>query len=260
MDALEAQAIAARLGRAEVAVEVTGRCDSTNARLLARAFAENRAVLLAAEEQTAGRGRRGRRWRSARGDGATFSILRRMRCAPSALAGLSLAMGVAVARALRSLGARTTALKWPNDLLVGDAKLGGILVETRQQGSETAAVIGIGINCRAAPALAVRLRRRIAALDSVLRPPVARNALIGTVAREVLGALEAFERSGLAAFVEDWRRLHALEGRRLRVRLADGRSLTGVASGLARDGALRLRTRAGLRAISGGRILAARAA
>ncbi len=232
---------------------VVERCASTNAALLAER--PDHAVLLAAEAQTAGRGTRGRRWHSVPGAGATFTIARRMRCSPKMLSGLSLAVGVAAARALRALGAAGVALKWPNDLQSGDAKLGGILIETRIQGAGDAlAAVGIGINCRPDPTLAARLRRRIAFLDDLVRPAPARNAVIAAVAHEVLGALEAFERSGLAGFAEDWRALHEYEGRRLRVRLADGRTVSGVASGLAPGGALRLRTRGGLRDIHTGRV------
>ena len=215
-------------------------------------------VLLAAEEQTAGRGRRGRKWHSAPGAGVTFSILRRMDCAPRRLSGLSLAVGVAVARALRALGAGEVALKWPNDLLAGGknagAKLGGILIETRVQGGEISAVVGIGINCRRVRALGARLRRSVTALAELVRPVPARNAVIAAVAREVLAALEAYERSGLAAFADDWRALHAHEGSRLRVRLADGRTVSGIAAGIAPSGALRLHTRAGLRDVTSGRV------
>ncbi len=261
MDLLDARDIAARLAPAAVSVQVLARCGSTNAELLARAFAAGSAdappILLAAEEQSAGRGRHGRRWHSAPGAGATFSILRRMRCAPRALAGLSLAAGVAAARALRALGAAEASLKWPNDLIARGAKLGGLLIETRQQGRETAAVVGIGINCRAAALPGAR--RRVAALDEFVRPPLARNAVIGAVAREVLAALEAFERSGLPAFAAEWSAMHAHEGRRIRVRLADGRSVTGIASGLGQNGALRLRTPSGLREVLSGRVISARA-
>ena len=243
-------------------IRVVERCASTNAVLLAEST--DHPVLLAAEEQTTGRGRHGRRWRSAPGAGATFSILRRMDCTPQALAGLSLAVGVAAAHALRALGAQQVALKWPNDLVVGGknagAKLGGILIETRQQGQALRAVVGIGINCRAARALGARLGRRVAALDELLRPAPARNAVIGAVAREVLVALEAWERSGLPAFAADWRALHAHEGRRLRLRLADGRVVSGIASGVAENGALRLRTRSGVREVTNARILSARCA
>lgn len=257
---------AARIRVPGAEVRVVQRCASTNAVLLADVKertqrAEERTqraaahpVLLAAEEQTAGRGQRGRAWHSARGAGATFTLLRRMHCAPKVLGGLSLAVGVAAARALRELGVREVALKWPNDLLVQGAKLGGILIQTRVEGDEIYAAVGIGINCRPVRALGRRLRRRLVALDDLLQPPAERNRVIAAVGREVLAALQAYERLGLAAFAEDWRALHAHEGRRLRVRLADGRLLSGVAAGLAPDGALRLRTRAGMRDVADGRV------
>ncbi len=262
MDTLDARAIAAVLGKSapRAQVEVVARCASTNAELLARPLPEGRARILAAEEQIAGRGRRGRRWHSAPGTAATFSVARRLRCAPGALGGLSLAAGVAAVRALRGLGVAEVSLKWPNDLMLRGAKLGGILVETRQSNGDVLAVIGIGINCRKVPALGVRLRRRVAALDDCARRPLARNRVIGAVAREVLGALDEFERAGFGAFAGDWMALHAYEGRRLRVRLDDGRTVSGVASGLAEGGALRLRTRSGLREIASGHVVAARAA
>ena len=150
------------------------------------------------------------------------------------------------------------------DLLAGGrqagAKLGGVLIETRIQGGQVLAAVGIGINCRPVRALATQLRRKLTALDELVRPAPSRNRVIAAVAREVLAALAAFERSGLAAFAEDWRALHEYEGRRLRVRLADGRTVSGVAAGLAPGGALRLRTRAGTRDVADGRIVAAEAA
>ncbi len=252
MDCLNADAIRVP----GLPVRVVARCGSTNAVLL-----EEKApgpLLLAAEAQSAGRGRRGRRWRSAPGAGATFSILRRMRCAPAALSGLSLAVGVACARALHALGAGETQVKWPNDLVVRGAKLGGILVETRAGAGETTVVIGIGINCRNDPALARRLRRRIAALETFANPPPSRNAVIAAVAREVMAALETFERGGLTPFAAEWSALHALEGERLKVRLADGRTLSGLARGIAASGALRLATARGVREIVSGRIVQAR--
>ncbi len=244
MNRLEAAAI--RVPGLEV--RVVERCTSTNAVLLAEKPAHP--VLLAAEEQTAGRGQRGRRWHSAPGAGATFTLLRRMRCAPGILAGLPLAVGVAAARALRALGVRDVTLKWPNDLMVEGAKLGGVLIQTRVQGDEVLAAVGIGINCRSVGALGARLRRKLVALDDLLHPAPDRNAVIAAVAREVLAVLETYEGAGLAAFAAEWRALHAHEGRRLRVRLADGRTVSGVAAGIAPSGALRLRTRVGVRDIT----------
>lgn len=199
-----------RLDRSQISVDglevrVVQRCTSTNA--LLTADKSILPVLLAAEEQTAGRGRHGRRWRSARGTGATFSIRRRMGCEQRRLAGLSVAVGLSAARALRRLGARGVAVKWPNDLMVSRRKLGGILIETRLAPRETrpgprpsapgsVVIVGIGINCRAQPRLGARLGRGVAALDQVLRRPVSRNTVIAAVAREVLGTLSAWDRAG----------------------------------------------------------------
>ncbi len=174
-------------------VRVVDRCASTNAALFAEKSAHP--VLLAAEFQTAGRGRHGRRWRSARGSGATFSIRRAMRCDQRRLAGLSVAVGISAARALRRLGARGVTLKWPNDLMVKRRKLGGILIQTRRHSAVSVVIVGIGINSRAQPRLGARLGRGVAALDEVLRRPASRNSVIGAVAREVLGALSTWERA-----------------------------------------------------------------
>ena len=262
MDPLDASTIASIMHIPGLEVRVVDSCTSTNELLLAET--SDHPMLLAAEEQIAGRGRRGRKWRSARGAGATFSILRRMCCAPRLLSGLSLAVGVATARALRALGAGEIALKWPNDLLAGGnhagAKLGGILIETRVQEQEISAVVGIGINCRPVRALGAQLRRRLISLDDLVPSAPARNAVIAAVAREVLAALEFFEKAGLPAFADDWRALHAHEGRRLRVRLSDGRTVSGIAAGIAPNGALRLHTRDGTRDVASGRILSASAA
>jgi BirA family biotin operon repressor/biotin-[acetyl-CoA-carboxylase] ligase len=248
MDRLNAGAISVP----GVDVRVLERCTSTNAVLLAGRL--QRPVLIAANEQSAGRGRRGRRWHSPPGYGALFSLGLPLARPARALGGLSIVAGVAAARALRALGAADAALKWPNDLLLHGAKLGGILVETRAQGAGSAAIIGIGVNYRKAPGLAARLRRGVAALADCLQPLPSRNAVIGALAREVLAALRAFDSAGFEPFRSDWNALHAYAGRALRVRLADGRVFAGVAAGLAADGALQLRTRGGLRTVRNGRV------
>jgi BirA family biotin operon repressor/biotin-[acetyl-CoA-carboxylase] ligase len=237
-----------------VEVRVVERCSSTNDVLL-KTISE-KPVLLVAEEQTAGRGRRGRRWHSAPGAGVTFSLGRRVRRPVRELAALSLVAGVAAVRALRALGVRAAGLKWPNDLVVDGAKLGGILVETRSQAAH--AVIGIGINCRRTPGLDRRIRRQIAFLDEFAS--VSRNRVIQETALALLKALEAFEAGGLDAVRADWEAMDAHAGQRLRVRLANGRVLTGMANGLAEDGSLRLMTRAGLQTVRSGRVVSARTA
>lgn len=232
-----------------VKVEVADECGSTNTVLMRRERPEP-PVLLAAESQTAGRGRRGRRWYAAPGRALTFSLARAVRRPARELAALSLVAGVAAARALRSHGAPVS-LKWPNDLMAGGAKLGGILVETRA----ALAVVGIGVNYLPDPALERRVRRRVTSLAALLPAPLpAREAVIAAIGRALMAALDAFEAGGLEALRADWLALDAYAGRRLRVRLADGRSITGVAAGLAEDGGLRLRTRSGVRAIRSGTV------
>ena len=144
-------------------VDVLDTCASTNAELLARAeTGAASGTVLVANEQTAGRGRRGRSWIASPGDSLTFSLL--WRFAPgTAPAGLSLAVGLAVARALQKVGAGDTALKWPNDILRNRRKLGGILVELLP-GAPHAAVIGIGINLHLPADLPADVRAASAAL------------------------------------------------------------------------------------------------
>ena len=243
MDSLDAAAIALP----GVEVRVVERCASTN-EILSEDIAGP--VLLAAEEQTAGRGRRGRRWISPRGAGITFSLAAPVRRPAREFAGLSLVAGVAVARALRALGV-PAALKWPNDLVLGEAKLGGILVETRGP----LAAIGVGLNNRRVPALERAVARPLAFLELEDR-----NQVIREITSSLMDVLVQFERLGLDAVRSEWQALDAHAGKRLRVRLADGSVLSGINEGLALDGALRLATHRGPREVRSGRVVSSRAA
>lgn len=242
-----------------IEVRVVGQCLSTNSALLEQTKRIDSPVLLAAEEQTAGRGRRGRRWHSAPGRDITFSLARRIVRPARELAALSLVAGVAVAKALRTLGVGKAGLKWPNDLVVDGAKLGGILVETRSQGGTSLAVIGIGINFQPKPELQRRLRRRITTMADLLSPLPSRNEIVKEIALAMLAALDAFEARGFEGARAEWLALHAHAGQRVLVRLADGRRLTGIALGLSEDGSLQLHTRGGLRWVRSGQVVSARA-
>jgi BirA family biotin operon repressor/biotin-[acetyl-CoA-carboxylase] ligase len=231
----------ARLHRLEVLFEV----DSTNTRLLGRpgpppGFAD--AAL--AEVQNAGRGRQGRRWISPFGASLALSLGWTFSDAERVDSTLSLAVGVAVCRALGGLGARGVRLKWPNDVWFEDRKLGGVLVETRMGGGTAQAVVGIGLNLH----LSAESRRQIgtlpgtpelAALDTACASPVSRNALAAALLTELLSMLPLFERHGFAAFRDEWRSLDALRGRPARVQLAEG-AVEGIACGVDEDGGLLL--------------------
>jgi BirA family biotin operon repressor/biotin-[acetyl-CoA-carboxylase] ligase len=239
-----------RAALAPLVVGVVASCASTNAELLA---GEGSPALLVADRQTRGRGTRGRRWHSAPGAALLMSLRHPVDRPLRELSGLSLAVGVAVLRALRSLGYTAATLKWPNDILVEGAKLGGILVETRMQGGRVVAVIGCGINWHASPQ-GLPLRLAAAALADRMRPPPSRSAGAVAIARELLAAIAQFEREGLDAFRGEWESAHAHAGRRVRVRLGGGRVVTGTAEGLEADGSLKLRTRSGLRAVQSGTV------
>ena len=216
-------------------VEVLPEVDSTNTELMRRARAGQREpVLLVAERQTAGRGRLGRDWHSVPGDSLTFSL--GLPLAPADWAGLSLAVGVAVAESLHE----AVKLKWPNDLwLAGDHKLGGILIETASFGAERHAVIGIGINI--APHFsadaAAALRSPPAALQQLL-PGIDAPAALARIARPLVTALLAFQGLGFAPFQARFNARDVLRGRV--VALSDG--VSGEARGVGADGALLVHT------------------
>lgn len=233
-------AIAAKLGDAarRFDIDLLPSCDSTNAVLLARAEsgAPSGTVVIAAE-QTAGRGRRGRSWFASPGDSLTFSLL--WRFAPgTAPAGLSLAVGVAVAQALTKVGAGETALKWPNDVLRDGRKLGGILVEL-VPGAPHAAVIGIGINLHLPAGMPEDLRAASAALCTASEP-ADENALYAALLGELLATLEIFAAHGFAALRQGWLARHALQDAGVSLASDFGPPRLGICRGVDADGALLL--------------------
>ena len=260
LDGLDAQAIQRGIEATgqRAGVEVLETCGSTNTELLSRA-AMAEPVLLFAEEQTAGRGRRGRRWHADPQSSLMFSLRWEFAGDAGRLRGLSLACGVAVARALRSLGAHSVSLKWPNDLLASpgkqSAKLGGMLVETKSSGGRIGAVIGIGINCRRMPGLEARLSRAVSSLEECMAKLPPRNEIAAAVGSGLLQAMARFDAAGFEAFRPQWEAMHAHQGEALKVRVADGRVIAGIADGLAPDGALVLRTRRGLQSIHNGTVV-----
>lgn len=221
-------------------LEVT--CDSTNTALveLARQGAASGTVV-AAELQTQGRGRRGRSWESALGAALTFSLLWRFERGVAALTGLSLAVGVALVRALRGLGARDVMLKWPNDLVLPGGKLGGILIEVEGDTlGPSSAVIGIGVNCRLTSALQNRIDQPAADLVLAGASTLDRNVVLGALLRELCRVLSAFEQTGFPPFRAEWQACHAQQDCQVTLLRPDGLRESGVARGVDDGGALLL--------------------
>ena len=222
--------------------------DSTSTALLAQASGDaTDGMVLAAEFQRHGRGRRGRAWYGGIGGALTFSVLWRFEQVAGLLAGLGPAVGVALVRALRDLGVAEAMLKWPNDVLVGYRKLAGTLVEI--QGDvlgPSLAVVGVGLNCR---------------LDSVTRQHVDqavtdlrgtgvsadRSRVLAAVLVHLAEVRQVFAQHGFAPLRREWERYHVYAHRPVTLRLPDGSSEEGTVAGVDDDGSLLLQTSSGLR-------------
>ena len=228
-------------------VEWRAECASTNTLLREQAEAgAPSGKVLVADRQTAGRGRRGRAWLSSPGESLTFSVL--FREEGMALSGLSLAVGLALLRALEGLGGHALYLKWPNDLLCRkrgtDAKLAGVLIEC----AGDAVIIGVGLNLAAPdlPGLAT------AGLADCLEMPPERPVLLAAIVRELDSMWANFIQHGFAPLRADWQARHVWQGKFVRL-MEDERVLAeGWCRGVDDNGALCLAAADGERAFWAG--------
>lgn len=246
IELLDAQAMRAQLRDSTRArlrqLQLLFEVDSTNTRLLSQpAPPVGAADVCISELQHAGRGRLGRRWLAPFGCGLAMSLGWTFSDAARALPALSLGVGVAVSRALRSAGAQGIALKWPNDVWYRDRKVGGVLVEIRAEaGGPAHVVIGVGLNV----CLPEAERQKIesiganvaAAADACAEVP-SRNRIAGALLDELLDMLWQFEHSGFTAFRDEWQGLDALAGREVHL-LMGNQIKAGIARGVDSDGAL----------------------
>lgn len=246
MTLIDTVLLKARLGTLSGRFDVDAlvECDSTSSELLRRAeHGAPAGSVIVADHQSAGRGRRGRDWLATPEDGLTFSVLWRFSGAATRLAGLSLAVGVAVVDALENLGCQGVFLKWPNDVLLarqGDfAKLAGVLVELASDRRGTQAVIGIGLNLRA-PSSA--LPQAAAGLAEGMRELPERHVLLAELLCALAAVLDRFEAGGFAALQSAWQKRHAWQGKPVQL-LQDGEiEGAGICLGADSDGALLVET------------------
>ncbi|MDE1544894.1 biotin--[acetyl-CoA-carboxylase] ligase [Dechloromonas agitata] len=233
-------------------VDALDECDSTNSELMRRADRGAPAgTVIVADRQRAGRGRRGRSWLSSPEASLTFSLLWRFPGSPTRLSGLSLAVGVGLARALGGLGAPGVRLKWPNDVLLatnGDfAKLAGILVELASDRRGTQAIIGIGLNLLPPTG---DLPQPASGL-SAAGVRVERHDILAAILAELAAALDTFAALGFAGLRDDWQALHAWQGEPVRIQ-GEEADLAGRCLGADPDGALLLETGKGIERIFSG--------
>ncbi|MBT8441956.1 MAG: biotin--[acetyl-CoA-carboxylase] ligase [Gammaproteobacteria bacterium] len=264
LDLLDGDAIRAALapgvGAGTALLDILSITESTNEFLRAAGTPPpGRMSLAFAEYQSGGRGRRGRRWLSPFASGLCMSTGWTFPVMPPNLAALSLAAGVAVYRALSNWEPAGLALKWPNDIVAANSKLGGMLIDVQGESSGPVFVIvGIGINVEPVERLAERFDTpdclRPVGLRSLIGDRnLSRNALAAAIASELFVVLIEFQSSGFRTFADEWRGLDAMRGKPVSLRIAD-REQSGISAGIDDDGALLLDDGGNLNAVVAGEV------
>jgi BirA family biotin operon repressor/biotin-[acetyl-CoA-carboxylase] ligase len=227
--------------------------DSTNAFLM-RQQPEVGIKACFAEHQTAGRGRRGRQWVSPFAGNIYLSLRISNNSGLGAFEGISLAVGVAVARALGELGVDNVKLKWPNDILWSGKKLGGILIEVVGDPSGVChLVVGLGLNLHTKKSMVQSIDQPWVALDSILSKLPGRNHVASALLNHIVPLLDAYEHQGFALYKQEWESLNAQAGQAVDLFMG-ANQVTGVMKGVNSSGALLLETDKGLEVFHGGEV------
>jgi BirA family biotin operon repressor/biotin-[acetyl-CoA-carboxylase] ligase len=236
-------------------VEVFDTLPSTNSYLMQNMGAKTHGTCVVTNLQTSGRGRRGREWQASLGASLTFSLLWRFQCGAAALSGLSLAVGVALIRGLHEIGATEAKLKWPNDILINQQKLAGILIELQgdMEGPSTA-VIGIGINLQLPESVLQKIDQPVTDLNQTLAHTITPNSLMATLLKHLVDVLLTFERTGFDELRDEWAKHHAYHQQPVRMLMPDGSEVNGVVQAISENGSLIVETANGLQKFMSGEI------
>ena len=227
-------------------IELFQSLDSTNKYLQEQAEKSDcSGSVVLAERQTSGRGRRGKTWVSPFAANIYMSILWDFEQGAQALEGLSLAIGVAVRRALIELGLEDVRLKWPNDIYIGNKKLGGILLEMiGDPAGHCSVVIGVGINVSMPASMAVNIDQPWTDCCSESDAPIARSRLAALLIDNIFDILNDFESLGFAGYRDEWQEADAFKG--LQGTISTPRdSVSGTVIGVDNSGAVQLKLMSG---------------
>lgn len=223
-------------------IDILDNATSSNTLLLQRAVqGAPQGSVLAVEWQSGGRGRMGRPWHSGLGNALTFSLLWRFDCGLAGLSGLSLAAGVAVIRALHALNISGVQLKWPNDVLGGEGKVAGILIEAQgDMLGPSAVVIGIGINVNLPQKILNQIDQPAGDLTQLSGGTVSRSELMASLLRHLAMVLSELSLNGFSSLREEWEKYHYYQIRSVQLMLPDGKAIQGIVQGVNEDGALKV--------------------
>ncbi len=206
-----------------------------------------------AEMQTSGRGRRGRQWLSPFARNLYFSVLWPFSQGIAAIQGLSLAVGLSVHQSLQSLGVQGTGLKWPNDILAADAKLGGILIELTGDVTDACqVVIGVGLNLDLQVKDLAHIDQAATGVKQ-LGCTVGRNAITAKVVADLCDALHRFSEQGFAPLMQEWNQADMFAGREVKLILPSS-EISGTCAGVNEKGELMLKTSDGMQAFNAGEV------
>lgn len=222
-------------------IEILKSVDSTNKYLHEQTDADYSKAVVFAERQTSGRGRRGKAWVSPFAANIYMSILWDFEQGAQALEGLSLGVGVAVRRALVELGIGNVGLKWPNDIYIGDKKLGGILLEMiGDPAGQCSVIVGVGINVAMPSKNTVDIDQPWTDLNSESAMPVSRNKLAANLTDHIFQLLDSFEVIGFGHYRDEWQDADAFKGRQGTIQTPRD-AISGTIVGVDNRGAVQLR-------------------
>lgn len=242
-------------------IEVMDITTSTNSVMMQRASEGlPHASCIATNIQTAGKGRRGRKWVSELGENLTFSFLWRFNQGAAMLSGLSLVVGIALIRTFKQLGINQALLKWPNDVLIfhekAYKKLAGILIELQgDMDGQSLAVIGIGINLNISKKQIKKIDQPAIDLQTITQESMNPNNLIALIIKELARVLSEFELNGFSSLKEEWVMSHAFHEKVISLTKGDGQNVIGKVIDISAEGSLILQTNQGQLNFSSGEVV-----
>ena len=203
-----------------------------------------------AEQQTAGRGRRGRPWQSPAGYNIYLSLYWPFQCPMQQLQGLSTVTAISLCQALHTIGFTGVAAKWPNDLLHNHKKLAGVLIELN---SKSQAVISTGINVHLPPEVLAEIDQPTTCLTQITSMPIKRNVLIATTLNQLCKNFSQLQQHGFASFLPLWPHINMNQDKPVSI-ITDHDTVEGIDRGIDSQGNVRLETSQGIQTFAAGEV------